>query len=114
KSLLWIHVAADKMPPGKEKLTSTQKTLLREWIEKGARGGTGPAPPPPVLVSDKDRDFWSYKPPKRPAPPAIKETEAARTPIDAFVLAALEKKSLSLSPEADRRTLIRRLSFGLT
>src|SRR5260221_1559237 len=33
KSLLWIHVAADKMPPGKGKLTAAQKTLLREWIE---------------------------------------------------------------------------------
>src|SRR3954454_20589589 len=38
KSLLWIHVAADKMPPGKEKLTSAQKTILRTWIEKGAQG----------------------------------------------------------------------------
>src|SRR5438445_13285759 len=46
KSLLWIHVAADKMPPGKEKLTAAQKTLLRSWIEGGAKGGTGPAPPP--------------------------------------------------------------------
>src|SRR5262249_61625747 len=55
KSLLWIHVAADKMPPGKEKLTSDQKKILREWIEQGAKGGTGPAPPPPVLVTDKDR-----------------------------------------------------------
>src|SRR5262249_56305427 len=52
KSLLWIHVAADKMPPGKEKLSSAQKTLLREWIEQGAKGGTGPAPPPPVLVTE--------------------------------------------------------------
>jgi len=70
KSLLWIQIAADKMPPGKDKLTSAQKALLREWIEQGAKGGTGPAPPPPVLVTDKDRDFWSLEAPRRsPAPP---------------------------------------------
>src|SRR5262245_4928761 len=73
KSLLWIHVAADRMPPGKEKLTSAQKTLLRDWIEKGAKGGTGPAPPPAPLVTDKDRDFWSFRIPKRPPLPTIKQ-----------------------------------------
>src|SRR5262249_53302686 len=114
KSLLWIHVAADRMPPGKEKLTSSQKSVLREWIEQGAKGGTGPPPPPPLLASDKAGDFWWLNPPNRPALPAVKQTELARNAIDAFILAALEKKSLTLSPEADRRTLIRRLSFDLT
>jgi hypothetical protein len=56
-------------------------------------------------------DDWAFKPVARPAVPAVKA--AARTPIDAFVLARLEAKGLAFAPEADRRTLIRRLTFDL-
>jgi hypothetical protein len=114
KSLLWVLVAADKMPPGKEKLTGAQKALLRAWIEGGAKGAAGPAAPPAPRLSAADRDFWSFRPPGRPVPPAVGQDHLARTPIDRFLLAALEKHGLSLSPPADRTTLLRRVTFGLT
>jgi len=60
-------------------------------------------------------DWWSLKPIVRPVPPKLDEKEArwARTPIDAFILAKLREKGLSPSPEADKRILIRRLTFDL-
>lgn len=58
-------------------------------------------------------DFWSFKPVVRPPAPALKNPAWVRNPIDAFILARLEKENLTPSPEADRRTLIRRVSFDL-
>src|SRR5438270_804675 len=90
-----------------------------------ARGGPSPgtARPPPCRrpaapsdgqVSEADRQFWSFRPPARPPVPAARQTARARNPIDAFLLAALDKKGLGFSPEADRLTLLRRASFDLT
>ncbi len=61
-------------------------------------------------------DWWSFRPLTRPAEPSVSADNAARvrTPIDRFILAGLEKQGLHASPEADRRTLIRRLAFDLT
>jgi hypothetical protein len=63
------------------------------------------APPPPA--------HWSFRAPRRPAVPPVRGAGAVRNPIDAFVLAKLESAGLRFSPEADRATLLRRLSFGL-
>ncbi len=60
------------------------------------------------------KDLWSLKPVVRPEVPPVKDAKAGRNPIDAFVLAKLEEKGLTFSPEADRLTLLRRLSFDLT
>ena len=57
--------------------------------------------------------YWAVQPVRRPAPPPVKRTGWVRNPIDSFILANLETKGLSPNPEADRRTLIRRLSFDL-
>jgi hypothetical protein len=65
-----------------------------------------------ALPSAADEKPWAYRAPARPAVPAVKGRP--RNPIDAFLLAKLEAAGLTLSPEADRRTLIRRLSFDLT
>jgi len=56
---------------------------------------------------------WSFVAPKLPSVPAVKNTRWARNPIDTFVLARLEQEGIAPSPEADRRTLIRRLSLDL-
>jgi hypothetical protein len=56
---------------------------------------------------------WAYQPLRPPAIPSIKDRNWIRTPLDAFVLAKLEAKGLSPSPPADRRTLLRRVSFDL-
>ncbi len=114
KSLLWIHVASDKMPPGKDKLTSAQKKLLRAWIVGGAAGKDAPALPPAPVLSAADRDFWAFKPPVRPAVPAIRQLSRARGPLDVFLLARLEKAGLTFSPEVDRRALLRRATLAMT
>jgi hypothetical protein len=65
-------------------------------------------------ITDDDRAYWAFVPPVRPDLPAVADADRARNPIDVFLLAALEDAGLAPSPEADRRTLIRRLSFDLT
>ena len=60
------------------------------------------------------RNHWAFRPLVRPAIPRLERAAVTRSPVDAFVLQALEQKKLSLNPEADRATLLRRLSFDLT
>src|SRR5262249_47451288 len=66
-----------------------------------------------MIVTAADRAFWSFRPLQKPTVPAVKDAGWVRNPIDAFVLARLERAGLRPAPEADRRTLIRRLSFDL-
>ncbi|HZN34977.1 MAG TPA: DUF1553 domain-containing protein [Pirellulaceae bacterium] len=88
------------MPPPatKKRLTAAQQARLKQWIAEGA----------------EYQPHWSLIAPSRPAPPAVKNSAWVRNPIDAFVLAKLEAAGLSPAPEADRRTLARRLSLDLT
>ncbi len=71
------------------------------------------APEKPSVRADQGRDHWAFQPLSRPAVPSVKDAARVRTPIDAFVLAKLEANSLSLSPDADRLTLIRRAYLDL-
>jgi hypothetical protein len=117
KSLLWVKVAGDKMPPGKDKLTQAEKTLLRAWIEAGAHAAGEPAAHEDGKdrqVSDADRNFWAFRPPIRPPLPVVRQSGRVRNSVDAFVLAALEARGLTLAPEADALTLIRRVFFDIT
>jgi hypothetical protein len=68
---------------------------------------------PPQSGAKGTATWWSLKPVEQPKVPEVKEAKRIRNPIDAFVLAKLEAKGLSFSPEADRVTLIRRLTFDL-
>ncbi len=90
----------EHMPPMKtnKRLTSAQKETLAKWIAQGAQY----------------QQHWSFIAPKRPEPPAVKNSTWARNPVDRFILAELEKRGLLPAPEADRRTLARRLSLDLT
>jgi hypothetical protein len=112
ESLLWEKIRTDEMPEGDVKLTPAEKETIRRWIEAGAPGEAKVAPPSNVdlQVSDEDRKFWAFQSPVRPKVPPLKVSN----PIDAFILAALQKQQLTLSPEADRLTLLRRVSFDLT
>lgn len=105
---------AKRMPPedAAEKLPDEQVALLRRWINEGA---THPTSEQPLPASGKTAgsDHWSFQPIVRHDPPAVKEGSWPRTPIDAFILAKLESQSIAPAPEADRVTLIRRLSFDL-
>ncbi len=88
-----------RMPPAKAKkeLTKEQIELVRLWIEQGG----------------KYEKHWSLIPPARAEIPPVKNGAWVENPIDAFVLARLEREGLTPSPDADPRTLIRRLSFDL-
>ena len=91
---------AELMPPPKsnKKLKPEQIALLKKWVESGA----------------EYQLHWSFITPTRPVPPAVKDKAWVRNPIDNFVLARLEAAGLKPAPEADRRTLARRLAFDLT
>jgi hypothetical protein len=88
------------MPPPsiKKVLTPEQKELLKRWIAAGA----------------EYQPHWSFIPPQRPEPPAVKNGAWAKNPIDRFVLARLEAERLTPAPEADRRSLARRLALDVT
>ncbi|MFO0850006.1 MAG: DUF1553 domain-containing protein [Gemmataceae bacterium] len=88
------------MPPkaSHKKLTAAQKATLKRWVAEGA----------------EYQPHWSFIPPTRPAVPAVKDKAWVRTPVDAFILAELEKRGLKPAPEADKRTLARRLALDLT
>lgn len=90
----------DLMPPPEahKTLTQAQKELLKRWIEQGA----------------EYQEHWAYLPAKRINPPTVENTAWVRNPIDAFIVAKLSASKLTPSPEADRRTLLRRLSLDLT
>src|SRR5437660_886461 len=73
------------------------------------------SPPKPLPTPSSDKaDWWSFKPATRPTLPKISDKTSPRNPIDLFVQAKLQEQKLAASPEADKRTLIRRLSFDLT
>lgn len=104
QSMVWQRISSEDpdtlMPPPDShmKLTEAQKELFRRWIAEGA----------------KYEEHWSLIAPKRPAIPAVKHAGWPRNDIDRFILARLEAEGLAPSPEADRATLIRRLSLDLT
>ncbi|MEE3229759.1 MAG: c-type cytochrome domain-containing protein, partial [Planctomycetota bacterium] len=98
------------MPKNKAPLSEAELAAVGEWIKAGAPwpqglalGGKSPA----------DFNWWSFKKLERPEVPRIEGASAAwvRTPIDAFIRSRLDAKGLAPAPEADRLTLIRRLSF---
>lgn len=113
ESLLWERIEADEMPP-KARLSVAEKAALREWIEAGAGWGSDPIDAFQVTTERRaGRDWWSLQPIRRPTPPAIADDRGPISPIDAFVNESLKANGLSSAPEADRRVLIRRLSFDL-
>jgi mono/diheme cytochrome c family protein len=116
ESLLWERVDAEEMPPGEKKLSATQKETLAAWIDQGAATAR-PEPAqlaPGAVVTEEERTFWSFRPIVRPDPPRVRDQSLVHSPIDAFLLSRLEAQGLSFAPEAERRTLIRRVAFDLT
>src|SRR5262249_23305120 len=90
-----------RMPPayaGQARLSDREISLIRHWIEQGA----------------KWQKHWSFVPPKHPSIPKVDEQSWPRNAIDAFILQRLEQQGLHPSPEADRATLIRRVTLDLT
>ncbi len=107
-----------KMPP-KKKLTDAEVADLASWVKRGAPWPGGDKAPiaaakKEFTITEKDRAHWSFQPVRKPTPPTVKNTAWVANPIDAFVLAKLEAKGLAPSVPAERRALIRRVSYDLT
>src|SRR6266540_3195136 len=125
ESLLYRFVAGEEKPrmPMGEELSEYQIGLLKQWIDKGAIWEDGEARgqgdkekvyAASKPITDEQRNYWAFRKPSRPQIPKVKNRSWVRTPIDAFILAKLEEKGLQPSPLADKRTLIRRVTFDLT
>ncbi len=112
RSLLVQHLTGEarpRMPDGKPPLPPDEIARITEWIDAGA-----PGPRVATVAAEKPRTrHWAYVPPVRPSLPPVRDEDWVRNPIDAFVLARLEEEGLEPSPEADRETLVRRLSLDL-
>ena len=93
------HDRDEMMPPPKsgKKLTDAQRDLLDRWILEGAAYAK----------------HWAFEPPRTVAPPAVSDAAWPKNFIDGYVLARLDREGLKPAPEADRATLIRRLSLDL-
>src|SRR5262245_9697772 len=91
------------MPPG-EPLVDADIATLRAWITQGAKW------PDELAGKEPAAEHWAFQPLKRPAVPNARD---AKTDIDRFILAKLSENKLSLSPPADKRTLVRRLYLDL-
>ncbi len=99
--LQFISGGKPRMPKAGVPLNETQVALIRRWITEGAKDDS---------LGGSDDVWWSLRPLRPVTSPAV---SGGRNSIDSFILAELSKKGLAPSPEADRRTLIRRLYFDL-
>ncbi|HVU89205.1 MAG TPA: DUF1549 domain-containing protein, partial [Pirellulales bacterium] len=110
ESLLVTYVSGDEpeMPKGQPRLSAADVAAIRQWVTAGA---TWPAN---VTLEDRSKSgpWWSLAPLVRPAVPEV-SSDWVRTPIDAFILQKQNELGLRHAAEADRRTLIRRLTFDL-
>jgi hypothetical protein len=113
-SLLLERVRSGEMPPGKEKLTLDEWSLLRHWVKAGLPAKEQANPQADSLFTQAERSHWSFRPLTSLPVPNINETGSVRTPIDRFLLARLQEKQLSFAQPADRAILLRRVTFDLT
>src|SRR5262249_52982978 len=104
-------VGTKQMPPQPPRLTPLEHAMLRTWIDQGAKAPAGEIAQQPALAKTDPK--WAFKKIKRPELPAVKDAGWCRNPIDHSTLARLEKAGIAPAPEADRITLVRRLSFDL-
>jgi len=96
------------MPQKGDRLSADKIGLLRAWIDQGAKWPDSAS----VQIVDKYA-HWAFKAPVKPKLRSVKEKKWIRTPVDQFILARLDKDKLKPSPEADKVTLLRRLSLDL-
>jgi hypothetical protein len=109
-------------------LTASEIAVLKNWIDQGAHWGEAaeevsatPAPPAAGygteyverVITGQDRQYWAFKQPVRHSPPAVSDARWSANPVDAFIKAKLDEQGLAAAPEANRRTLIRRVYLDL-
>jgi len=114
-SLLWMQVSEETMQKKRPPLSVDEQTLLKDWITAGAHWGTRPVD---MFAKSTSRragyDWWSLQPISQSSLPTVQQSGWVRNDIDRFILAKLETAGLSPAPQANPRTLIRRLSYDLT
>jgi hypothetical protein len=128
-SLLLQRIKAGEMPPGPAKVSARELAVIEQWIAGGAK--TAREEPAEIGkgsgITEEERSFWAFRPVRRPAVPIsnlksqisdlkseiINLKSELRTPVDAFVLAKLQERGLSLGADADKATLIKRVYFDL-
>lgn len=108
----------ERMPPEGEPLTAAQIELLKRWVDSGAvwpesEATTAKPIHSEMVVTEEDRQHWSFQRLKKIAPPDVKDGIWVRTPVDRFIRSAQEKKGLTPAAPADARVLIRRVYFDL-
>ncbi len=111
---------AIKMPPT-GKLRPEEIAALTAWVKmgapwptmKGAGAATNPGQAPDLVLTPAQKNFWSFRPIVKHAPPNVKNSAWCLSPLDRFILAKLEEKGMKPAPSADRPTLIRRAYFDL-
>jgi hypothetical protein len=106
KVLTGTHEDIARMPYKKPPLSEAQVALVKRWVNEGAAA--------PADEKGESAKHWAFIPPVRSDPPGVRQGEWPRNAVDHFVLAKLEKEKIKPSPEAERATLIRRLSLDLT
>ncbi|MBP63248.1 MAG: hypothetical protein CMJ62_17140, partial [Planctomycetaceae bacterium] len=125
ESLIIKRIEAIEMPPRRELVRVSIKPMemeelakLKTWIAKGLPESPQTADIATTqhdpLVTDEDRAFWSFQPPRARTPPRVNQSIRMQNAIDAFVIKRLEVQQLDLAPEADRWALVRRVYFDLT
>jgi cytochrome c553 len=124
ESLLLKKIRSEEMPPRRrvvevsiKPIEPAEVAVIERWIAAGApESPIGPdvaTTEPDPLVSDEDRQFWSFQPPRRTSPPQIPAAAVVRNEIDPFILDKLSAARLSPAPNAERAVLIRRLTYDL-
>jgi hypothetical protein len=115
ESFLLERVEAGEMPPSGKPVPPEQIAIIEKWIAAGAPT----ARPEPdridagIGITAEERAFWSFQPIRRPDVPEFAAADRVRTPIDALLLQKMKQGGLSFSPDADKRTLIKRIYFDL-
>lgn len=106
---------ADLSMPPSGKLPGHEIAALIEWVRRGLPFPSLDKQPMPAgkIEVEQGRRFWSFQPLEAKSPPAVKDHAWVKRPLDAFILAELEKQGLNRSPSASPRTLVRRLYFDL-
>ena len=109
------HSGDNKMPPKGGKLPDPVAESMAHWVRLGAPWPSAVAPVAPgASKAELVRTHWSFQNVADPAPPLVENSSWVTSPIDAFILNKLEAKKVAPSPPADKRTLIRRVTFDLT
>ena len=109
------HEGDSKMPEKADKLPDDQIAALEEWVRMGMPWPENEKPATAGFSVEATKSHWSWQPLREPAVPEVGgQKSEVRNPIDAFVAAKLAEKGWAMSPQASKRTLIRRATFDLT